>query len=48
MNVRGLWSVDLDEAMSLALSTPKITKKYSTVKVKVLVKAVGKASVFFF
>ena len=30
MNVRGLWSVDLDEAVSLALSTPKVTKKYST------------------
>ncbi|XP_015759117.1 PREDICTED: WD repeat-containing protein 3-like [Acropora digitifera] len=30
VNVKGLWSVDLDEAMSLALSTPKITKKYST------------------
>lgn len=57
VNVRGLWSVNLDETVPLALSTPKITKKYSTpakevvrstVKVKVLAKVVGKATVFFF
>lgn len=55
MDFRGLWSVNLDEAVLLALLIPKVTRKCSilakvaVVKVKVLVKAlanvVGKASV---
>ena len=49
MDFRGLWSVNLDEAVLLALLIPKVTRKCSILAkvavVKVLANVAGKASV---